>query len=188
MRPSVQYSPVIKTNRGWVLKLKLVLYLQTEMDSLDWLTDWLTGLIMSMGVRLCLNCDHQRASCSSPDYIWAWETMVKWWCRQRKSPDSSTRALWQSYQQNLLGASRRKGRKKWEFYLVTISFNTDKWFFTCGKILHGASGFPSHPKKAVLRIFVAFKIPSPRRGLNSQPLGTVASKLITTSPKRPNQN
>jgi hypothetical protein len=29
-----------------------------------------------------------------------------------KTPDSSTKALWQSYQQNHLGASRRNGQKK----------------------------------------------------------------------------
>jgi hypothetical protein len=34
-------------------------------------------------------------------------------CRQRKSPNSSTRALWQSYQHSHLVASRRDGRREW---------------------------------------------------------------------------
>jgi hypothetical protein len=34
--------------------------------------------------------------------------------------------------------------------------------FTCHKILlHGASGFTSPPKEAMLQIFIAFKNPSP---------------------------
>jgi hypothetical protein len=36
----------------------------------------------------------------------------------------------------------------------------------CRKILrHGADGFTSHPKEGVLRVFIAFKNPSPSTGL-----------------------
>jgi hypothetical protein len=63
------------------------------------------------------------------------------------------------------------------------------WHFkrslTCCKILlHGTSGFTSHPKEYVLRIFISLKNPSPWPGLNPQPLGPVASTLTTTPPRR----
>jgi hypothetical protein len=107
------------------------------------------------------------------------------WYLMGKTPDPSTRALWQSYQQNHLRASRRNGRKKWEFYLACISFTLASDFFTCRNILrNGASGFISHPKEDVLRIFVALKNPSPRPGLNPWPLGPVTSTLTTTPPRR----
>jgi hypothetical protein len=49
---------------------------------------------------------------------------------------------------------------------------------TCRKILlHGNSGFTSHPKEGVLRIFIALKNASPWLGSNPQPLGPVASTL-----------
>jgi hypothetical protein len=54
-------------------------------------------------------------------------------------------------------------------------------YLTCCKILrHGASGFTSHPKEGVLQIVIALQNPSPRPGLNLQPLGSVASTLTTT--------
>jgi hypothetical protein len=40
------------------------------------------------------------------------------WCWQRKTPDSSTRVLWQSYQQRHLVASTRNAQKEWEFSLA----------------------------------------------------------------------
>jgi hypothetical protein len=57
-------------------------------------------------------------------------------------------------------------------------------FFTCRKIWHSASGFTFHPKKGVLRIFIALKHPLPRLGLNLRPLRPVASTLTTTQPRR----
>jgi hypothetical protein len=58
-------------------------------------------------------------------------------------------------------------------------------FFTCRKILrHAVSGFTSPPKEGVLRIFIALKSPSPRRGLNLRMLGPTASTLTTTPPRR----
>jgi hypothetical protein len=47
------------------------------------------------------------------------------------------------------------------------------------------SSFTSHPKKGVLRIFIALKNPSPRPDLNPRPLGPVESTLTTTPPRRP---
>jgi hypothetical protein len=55
---------------------------------------------------------------------------------------------------------------------------------TCRKILqHGISGFTSHPKAGVLRIFIALKNLSPWLGLNLKSLGPVASTLTTTPPR-----
>jgi hypothetical protein len=48
----------------------------------------------------------------------------------------------------------------------------------------GASGFTCHPKEGVLRIFIAFKNPSPWPGFNQRPLGPVAFTLTTTPPRR----
>jgi hypothetical protein len=56
-----------------------------------------------------------------------------------------------------------------------------KTSFTCRKFVrHGTSGFTSHPKEVVLRIFITLKNPSPWLRSNPQPLGPVASTLTTT--------
>jgi hypothetical protein len=58
-------------------------------------------------------------------------------------------------------------------------------YFTCRKILrHGASGFPSSPKENVLRIFTSLKNPLLLTGLKLQILGTMASTLTITPPRR----
>jgi hypothetical protein len=79
--------------------------------------------------------------------------------------------------------SRRNGRRSENFayqYLKNL-----KGPLTCRKILrNGTSGFTSHPKEGVLRIFIALKNPSTRPGLNPRPLGPVASTLTTTPPRR----
>jgi hypothetical protein len=65
--------------------------------------------------------------------------------------------------------------------LVYISSWDFKRSLTCRKILqHGTFGFTSHPKEGVLRIFIAFKTPSPCPGSNPLPLGPVASTLTAT--------
>jgi hypothetical protein len=56
---------------------------------------------------------------------------------------------------------------------------------SCCKILrHRTSGFTSHPKEGVLRIFIALRNPSPRPGSNVVPLGPATSTLTTTPPRR----
>jgi hypothetical protein len=83
------------------------------------------------------------------------------------------------------GASRKNGRRNENFayqYLWYINGS-----LTCRKILRrGSSDFTSHPKEGVLRIVIVLKNPSPRPGLNSRPLGPLASTLTTTPPRRPN--
>jgi hypothetical protein len=90
------------------------------------------------------------------------------------------RALWQSYQQRHL---ERVGGMDEEMRISRIQY---LWYvngsFTCRKILrHGTSGFTSHPKEGVLRIFIALKNPSPRPGFNPRP---VESTLTTTPTRR----
>jgi hypothetical protein len=51
-------------------------------------------------------------------------------------------------------------------------------------LLHGTSGFTFHPKECVLRIFIAFKNPSPRPSSNLRLLGPAASTLTTTPQRR----
>jgi hypothetical protein len=107
------------------------------------------------------------------------------WCRQGKTPESSTRALWHCYQQSHLGASRIHGCKEWNCSLVGISITLTSDNITCLKMLrHGTSRFTSHLKENVLRIFITLKNLSPQPGLNPRPLGPVASTVTTTPPKR----
>jgi hypothetical protein len=66
---------------------------------------------------------------------------------------------------------------------------TSPWDFksslTRRKILrHGTSGFTSHPKEGVPRIFIILINSSPRPGLNPRPLGQVASTVTTTPPRQ----
>jgi hypothetical protein len=81
------------------------------------------------------------------------------------------------------GTSRKNGRRSENFahkYLKDL-----KGSLTCRKILrHGTSGFTSHPKEGVLRIFIVLKNPSPWPGLKPRPLGPVASRLTTTLPRQ----
>jgi hypothetical protein len=104
------------------------------------------------------------------------------WCRLGKTPDSANRALWQSYQQKHLGASRRNGLRNDNFAYQYLRFINRS--LTCRKILrYGDSGFTSHPKEGVLQIFIALKNPSPWLGLNPRPFGPVASSLTNTTPR-----
>jgi hypothetical protein len=128
----------------------------------DWL--WL-GLTMSQ------NCGHQRGLFFIPRVIcgepW-W-----WWCR---SGDNS-RLVYQRFLAVLPAQtseeSTRNGRSG-DFAYQYLKYLKES--LTRRKILrHGTSGFTSHPKECMLRIFIALKNPSPRPGLNSRPLGPVAS-------------
>jgi hypothetical protein len=69
-----------------------------------------------------------------PDHMWAWRTMVEWWCRQSKTPVLSTRAFWHLYQQNNLVARGRTGRKELEFGLAKRFCSYLQMSFTCHKI------------------------------------------------------
>jgi hypothetical protein len=110
-----------------------------------------------------------------------------WWCRLGITPDSSTRALRQPYQQRHLG---QVGEMDQGVRILLIQYvRYLKGSLTCGKILqHGTSGFTSHPKEGVLQIFIALKNPSLLPFLNARPLGSVAITLTTTLPRRLNNS
>jgi hypothetical protein len=84
---------------------------------------------------------------------WLWRAMVLM-MPAGETPNSSTRALWQSYQQSHLGARKRNGRrsknfkewtKEWEFCLSVSEI--PQGIFNVTRILrHGTSGFTSHPR------------------------------------------
>jgi hypothetical protein len=78
-------------------------------------------------------------------------------CREGTT-DSSTRALWQSYQQSFSSKAGGIGARNDEFgrtKFLCSHFERLTW----SKILHGADGFTSPPKERVLRIFIALKNP-----------------------------
>jgi hypothetical protein len=119
--------------------------------------------------------------------IWVWITMVKWY-RQRNN-NSSTRALWQSYQQSHLVESGRNGRRKWWIWPWEVFCSYLQVIFTCHKVLrHGAAYFTSSPKEGVLQIFVALKNLSPRPGLNPRTLDLMARTLNITPPRATQAN
>jgi hypothetical protein len=135
--------------------------------------DW---LIVCDGVRLCL----RTAATNGPIFhlpgdMWARRAMWQWWCRLGITPDSSTRALWQSYQQRHLG---QVGLDEGMRILPNSIRNTSRESYDMGLRLY----FPS--MEGMLRIFIALKKPLSRPGLNPRPLGPVASTLTTTPPRR----
>jgi hypothetical protein len=107
------------------------------------------------GVGLCLRAPATNGLIvHSPDEMWAWIDMVMMMPAGGKTPDSSITALLKSYQQRHL--DRVGGMEEG----VRISRIQYLWYvngsITSRKILrHETSGVTSHPKKGVLRIFIA---------------------------------
>jgi hypothetical protein len=102
--------------------------------------------------------------------------------RQGKTPDSSTRALRQSYKQsNLVAKQEELAKENDEFCLTKYLFHTSKGSITCHKILrHGADFFTSHPKMSCSAGFLSpLKNPSLSAGLNPRSLGPVTSTKTT---------
>jgi hypothetical protein len=168
------------------------------------------GLLILCGI--CSPCDAQQIDSEGPYSTWAfnWLTMMGWDWRLRMvaitgllfipqvnvsgepwwwscwlgiTPDLSTRARWQPYQQRHL--ERVEGMDK-GMRILCIQY---LWYvngsFTCRKILrHGTFGFTSCLKEGVLQIFIVLKNPSPWPGLKLRPLGPVASTLTTKPPRQ----
>jgi hypothetical protein len=141
-------------------------------------------LIDYNGVRQCLRTRATNRPTVHPlGDMWAWRAMV---VVVMLAGDKS----WLVHQSSLAVlpaetsvASRRIGRRNENFAYQYLKYL--KGSLTCRKILqHGTSGFTFHPKEGVLRIFIVLKNPSPRLGMNPQPLGPVASKLTNISPRR----
>jgi hypothetical protein len=126
------------------------------------------------GVRLRLwTVVTNRPIVHPPGNIWAWRTMVEWY-QWGKTPDLSTRAFWQYYQQSSSSKAGGLVKEMMNFPLWIISF-----------ILRGVL---SHAVKSYQLYF-----PSKRRcatdfyhpwsGLNPRTLGPVASTLTTRPPR-----
>jgi hypothetical protein len=98
--------------------------------------------------------------CSSPGWMWVESHGVM-------MPAGYN--AWLVYQSSLavlpaetFGASKKNGRRNHNF-AYSVSFCYVNGSLTCRKILrHGNSGFTSHQKEGVLRIFITLKNPSPR--------------------------
>jgi hypothetical protein len=105
-----------------------------------------------------------------------------WWCRLGIAPDSSTRALWQSYQQRHLGqgGGMDEGVRILPFQYLRYL----KGSLTCRKVLrHGTSGFTSHLKEGVLRIFISIKNPRHGQVWTHDPCVQWQAHLTTTPPR-----
>jgi hypothetical protein len=145
------------------------------LQGIDWLTDWLQWGETDWTAAIISVLFTPRVNVSGEPW--------RWWCRLDITPDLSTRARWQSYQQRHL---ERVGRKDEGMRILSIQY---LWYvngsFTCRKTLqHGTSGFTSHTKEGVLRIFISLQNLLPRPDLNPRPLGPAASTLTTTLPRR----
>jgi hypothetical protein len=141
---------------------------------LEWLIDY-------DAVRLCLTTAATNRPVHPPGGMWAWRAMV-----MMPAGDNS----WLIHQSSLAvlpaetsGASRRNGRRSGNFAYQYLKYL--KGSLARRKILrHGTSGFTSHPKEGVPRIFIILINSSPRPGLNPRPLSQVASTVTTTPPRQ----
>jgi hypothetical protein len=141
------------------------------------LLDWL----IMMGWDYVSNATTKGPIVHPPGDKWAWTAMLmmlvgdnSWIAHQ-----SSVEVL----QADTSGANRRNRRRSENFSYQYLRYL--KGCLTCRKVLrHGTSGFTSHSKEGVLRIFIALKNESSWPGLNPRPFGPVASTLTTTRPRR----
>jgi hypothetical protein len=110
-----------------------------------------------------------------------WEPWWWWWCRLGTTPDSSTRALCQSYQQRHLervGGMDEGMRISRIHYLWYVN-----GYFTCRKILRpGTSGFTSHAKEGVLQILSPLNFHRHGQVWTREPW--VQWQTLTTTPPR----
>jgi hypothetical protein len=112
-----------------------------------------------------------------------------WWYRLRLTPNLSTRALSQPpvvsgspVSREISGVSRRMGEGN-ENLVYPSPLDFKRSLKRRKILLHGTSGFTSHPKEGVLRI-IALNIPSLWLGSNPRPLGPVVSTLTIIAPRR----
>jgi hypothetical protein len=120
--------------------------------------------------------------------IWVRRTVVEWY-RQKKTPDSSTRALWWTSRDIWLEAGGMLERNE-NLALQSISVHTCKWFFTCRKILwHGAGVWTFLPKEVVLQTIIALKNPISSAGYQPANFGSNGkhSKHYTIDATKPKE-
>jgi hypothetical protein len=116
--------------------------------------------------------------------MWAWKAIMGWSSQLGKS-DSSIRALWQSYQQIHMGASRRNGRGSENFAYHYLRYY--KGSLRCRKSYDvGPQALLPIRRKVCGRFLSPLKIRYLGRvwTVNPRHLGQVASTLTTTPPRR----
>jgi hypothetical protein len=150
--------------------------------TLDWLIDY-------DGLRLCLSTAATNGPIvHPPGDMLAWSAVVVVVVMMVMVPAGDN--SWLVHQSSLavLPADIWGKYEEWTMEWKILPFQYLRYLtgsLTRRKILrHRTSGFTSHPKESVLRIFIALKNPSPRLGLNPRPLGPVANTLTTTLPRR----
>jgi hypothetical protein len=113
------------------------------------------------GETTSLNCGYQQA----PDDVRAWITMVEiYWLG--KTSESSTRELWQSYEQSNLVAKQEEREKK----IMNVIFHIWKCSLTCHKILwQGPNALRTPP--LLDKMLIALRNPSPSAGFEPAKLG-----------------
>jgi hypothetical protein len=148
-----------------------------------WLIYW---LIVYDGVISCLRTAAINGLIvHPPGDMWAWRAIV-----MMMMPMPVGNNSWLVHQSSLAvllaetsGESRTNGRRIENIAYQYLKYLKISLTFRI-ILLHRNSGFTSHPKEGVLRIFIALKNSSPRPGSNPRPLGPVASILTTTPPRR----
>jgi hypothetical protein len=132
------------------------------------------------GVRLLLwTAATNRLTDHLPGDIWVQRAMVEWY-RQMKTPDSSTRSLWQSYLQIHLVSKQEDLAKEMNFVVRIISFILRRFFLTWRKINDvGPTALLPLRWKACYGFISHLKIHRPRPRFNPRTLGPMASKLTS---------
>jgi hypothetical protein len=85
-------------------------------------------ILCSFLMLIMSRCGQQRTYCSSYHDIWARRSMAEWY-RQGTTPDSSTRALWQSYEQSSSTKASQTGEENDAFWLRTCLCSYFEDFF-----------------------------------------------------------
>jgi hypothetical protein len=169
----------------WRLKMRLAnmissLLIDWLIDFIDWLmsTGWRvserrppTGLMFIPGVNVSVESHGGGSGDDDDDAGWG-KLLTR---PPELSVNTTNKDIWKKVREMDEGVR-----------ILRISiFDGSIYLLKCHKILrHGTSGFTSHPKDGVLRVFIVLKHQSPRLGLHSQPLDPVASTLTTTPPRR----
>jgi hypothetical protein len=133
---------------------------------------------MSWGGTTSLNCGQKRAYFSPQGDIWERRTMVERYL-QSKIPDSSTTALWQSYQQSSSSKSGGTGEGNYELGYTKYLHSYFRQI-----LQRGTNGFLPLRRKARRGFLSSVNIHRPRSCLNLLTLGTMASTLTITPPRR----
>jgi hypothetical protein len=113
------------------------------------------------GVRRCLSTAATIGPIVQPQGdIWAWRTMVEYY-RQGESPDSSTRALWKSYEQNHIAENQEELAKVvinsgFEIY-TSICSNFEVVFYMPQNLSRRGDSFTSTRRKVCCE-YVSYRL------------------------------